>query len=655
MKKILVVLLFVILAVEGGCGDRSTKTNIKGGLLFPEEAEIKKQITQKEVEERFFFVSDNFSQNLVVQNAVLGSGFTNIQPPCRVVINSQSFDFSNQIRFFSTNTPAGVVTLRTLNHFLPTTSLNDPKVKAVIAPFFYKIIEVENTTGTEQNFDIFVEIVDIVGFRENSDGKKIIYYNSTTSTRQAWIDVPAQRAIAAYLYNGQTNEKGFSFSFTLQPGQKKKKILADAWYNGGMALIDERERVGELKFYYTKFFGSIDEVIDFALDPLVQINLIPAAENFSASLKTGDSTIDYITNIAVASYLANSYLVYDQGGNPRYYLNEGCMNFLSSMDLVYDAALFEAEFFPWALKLQLEEWSQYTSQDRYGVFMQHDMGEGSIVTSSQRYPYGDMKVEENLCYISMVFLYWKKTGDIDFLASKTSLIQSLLASIQNRDTNGDGIIEVEAGYTTYDYEKVAMGWGAGNVRIAVSSIAVFIMAEEMEKAVGGTGGNYRQFAAKTAESLKVAFKRFGYLPVSLSASRPGWREQTIVNFEGLLYLFVSGVQDPLIDDLLAVVAPSHYFALQNCQAKYGYRLSSGGAITWLSKTFEAKAINEIFIRRGYYKNDFAIFPMAKSLLGQSQKGFADTWNISTGKLENLYYYPRGVSIFFYIETLKPPC
>jgi len=547
------------------------------------------------------------------------------------------------------------------NHFFKVANWNEEEVKDLVAPFFYEEVTIENYTDSLQTGGLLFVLDYAIDYKKIGD-TNILYFqtpNDNKGIRALALKGEATWGIGDAIFDYFKNTGrlpnrrigtqnwhagGFAIPFVLAPHQKVKKVLVYAAYYGGNALFDKRTKRG-LKFYYTKFFSNVEEVVNYAFCNYERLS--KKADEFSQGLRTGNYVLDFITSQAIHSYMGNTWLVYDPSdGTPRYYVSEGNCQFLSTVDVAYETALFEAKYMPWALKLQLEEWSEYVRYDGYGAYLQHDMGFGRNIEPSQAY-LGDMKAEEIVDYILILFLYWKNTGDIEFVKSKMSLVREFINSLKRRDTN-NGIVDEEAGYTTYDYDwgYSALGWGKENVYLGIKEFGAFLAAEKMEKAIGSQN-SYYDLAKRISDTLKDAYKRFGYLPVSLIASKPGWNDQTIVNFEGLLYFIITGTEDPLIDDLLCSVSPSHYFALQNCKAG---RLTSSTSATWLSKVLDAKIINDYFIVKGFYSFEDTIISDIERMIKKSDLGWIDYWNVD-GTPVTLCLYPRGVILIGIVNLI----
>lgn len=542
------------------------------------------------------------------------------------------------------------VNSKIISHFIPTSSLEDPNLKASIAPFFYIEITIENYTDQPQSGELLVAMNGAFDCKKNNNTCIMYFKNGADGEGARAIAVLNEQPgweissrVFEHFHEGRlqnyiqkSNESypgGFSLSFNLGPRAQTKKLFVYAAYNNSTVMVDKRNNAN-LKFYYTEFFDSIEEVIDYAFNEYSEIR--KKSDNFNGLIKTGNTT-DLMIGQAIHSYLGNSWLLYDSvNGRPRYYVSEGSCQFLSTVDVAYETALFEVEYIPWALKLQLEEWLDYMLRDAYGPYLQHDMGVGTEVRKSQAYS-GEMKVEEIVDYILILFLYWKKTGDTAFVSSKMPLLRDFLVSLQKRDTDGNGIVDKEAGYTTFDFDwgNSALGIGQENVYLAIKELTTFLVVEQFEKAISGNGKVYREYAGKISETLKRIYQQYGRLPVSAKdIYKRGWADYTIVNFEGLLYFIITGTEDPLIDELLCVVAPSHLFALQNC----GLRLTSSHPAIWLSKALNAKIVNDYFITRGYYTYEDSIIPEIETKVREMELGWTD-YNLGS---PILYLYPRGV-------------
>lgn len=560
------------------------------------------------------------------------------------------------------------VTYNTNMHFVPSNSLGSPELKMAIAPFFFKDITVSNPTQCVQSGSLLITFdyatdhykmgdTDIVYFQTDKDngGKRCLAIKDSSATwgvGDGVFDYFARNGNLPNCHFGanEWSAGGFAVPFTLQPGQSINKTLVYGGYTNQDVMYDQKTGKG-LKFLYTKFWRNIEEVVNYAFSQRDYI--VGKSNDFAISMHTGDAKLDFIRDKSFQSYAASTWLVCDPSGDAYFYVSEGNFQYLSTVDVGYDIAFFEARYIPWALKMQLEQWSQFTGRDNYGLFLQHDMGVERTIqicgasanqySGAQAYP-RNMGVEENLDYVLMIQIYWKITGDTEFLKSKMPFVKELLSSVKNRDLDRDGIPDHCCYQTTFDFRlDHAISDANNNVYISVKFFSALIVFNGFCQATSTEGIDERTWALKICNRLKGVKDACGYLPVSLDINLPGSGDFCIANFNGLLPLFLTGVNDELIENLVSNTAVSHIYALQSCKGPYGYRVVTNDTRSWLSTTFSAKAINDIFLRRGHYAFSEDIIEKANALLSQSSLGCADEWDVfSGGSTGLLTCYPRLV-------------
>src|SRR5690606_17889046 len=237
-------------------------------------------------------------------------------------------------------------------------------------------------------------------------------------------------------------------------------------------VIRDRKLNQDLRFYYTRFWKSVDEVYDYASKNFESnLKRTSAFDQLISSTKATDVE-KWIFALTFHNDLANSFLLSDEKGRARFYLSEGRFTHLSTVDVAYETEV-NALFSPWRLKLQLEQWVDYIAKSQvvvppdkslakpqyykgltaseYGPYLYHDVGDLPFVSETSNYDHGPyMAVEENVCFVSLLYWYWKISGDDEFVRSMLGTVDVLLQSLMNRDTNGNGIADVAYGWTTYD-------------------------------------------------------------------------------------------------------------------------------------------------------------------------------------------------------------
>jgi len=455
--------------------------------------------------------------------------------------------------------PLILTSIATVSPFSPTRVLDDSSedFKLSIAPLFYNEIALYNTNYNNDNLnddEISGQLLVAIDYFKDykqvdyKGGKiKFIYYqtpedNGGIRTLAIWD--PQNLVTFGYgdgvfdhfrnhgslpcdtnkgeNYSGNCkiggskwNPGAFAISFKFEkkdkwgdnlPEEEKEKaiVFIYAGYNGGEVMKDEWGN--SYKFYYTKLFKDVNEVVEYGIRNFDVI--IKKTTEFSNNIRGGDGRVlninaQWILSQALHSYFANTWLLYNPEKNDvHYYVAEGRCNYLSTVDVAHETAIFEAEYIPWVLKLQLSEWAKYAKYDKNvgKMFLQHDMGQQPPknfinrpspipnvppILKDQAYimynGYGAMPIEENLNFILIAYRYWKKTGDIDFIKNlkcdvnnsdnDTSCIESFLGYIRKKDVldgNEDGLIGV-----TFDNN--------GNPIIVPTKVRADITSEAVKK------------------------------------------------------------------------------------------------------------------------------------------------------------------------------
>jgi uncharacterized protein (DUF608 family) len=119
------------------------------------------------------------------------------------------------------------------------------------------------------------------------------------------------------------------------------------------------------------------------------------------------------------------------------------------------------------------------SASEYGPFLYHDVGNIPFVAEISEYGYGPhMAVEENSTYTLLLYRYWKITGDDAFVQSKLGMLDILLHSLTNRDTDDSGIADTGIGWSTYDVND-AINRSPENVYLGIKQMCAYVAGAEM--------------------------------------------------------------------------------------------------------------------------------------------------------------------------------
>lgn len=430
-----------------------------------------------------------------------------------------------------------------------------------------------------------------------------------------------------------------------EAGQSQTIKFVYAGYFGGNVVTDLKHNVKNY-YYYTKLWNNIDEVLDYAINNF-DANVATAARFEKVLSRSGASPEEkWVTALSFHTDLANAVFLIDDHGTPGYYLLEGRFLHLSTIDVAHETEV-AAVFCPWRLKLQIQRWSNHValreiyvpssrsvtgvtnnlegvSAAELGPFLFHDVGDYPFLSTGEDYSFGPMMpVEENATFTLLVYWYWKLTNDNDYVKQQLGFIDVLLQSLINRDSDNSGLADYGMGWSTYDVSE-AIKRSPENVYLGVKQLSAYLAAAEMLETLpqiatnsktaefkvtdfdgAKTGGDkkalfeksiidnrylrkrqaakYISEAEKIVSSLKKAYKKYGYIPVSLDSDFEGWAQKSIVMPEGLFYAGLAGLKHPIINKAIPMFKDSYKQALQASTKSYGVRLSDKEDVTWFSK------------------------------------------------------------------------
>lgn len=236
------------------------------------------------------------------------------------------------------------------------------------------------------------------------------------------------------------------FTFTLECGQE------EAWVTWVCHTPDPiLEIQGEkAPFKYTQFFGSVEEVREYATaerEEILRRTRFFDSLIAEASLTAAEKDLHAF---GFQSYLANSWWTVRADGWDWYSVWEGCCLFHSTVDVEYNMAPFYLLFWPRLLELEIDAWADFalTRPDVAGKYMSHDIGIRHQV-SVQAYPHA-MEIEENCNYLLMLHALWRVTGDEGPLRRHWALVRDLATFLHDADKNGNGFPQVGVANTIDD-------------------------------------------------------------------------------------------------------------------------------------------------------------------------------------------------------------
>lgn len=449
------------------------------------------------------------------------------------------------------------------------------------------------------------------------------------------------------------------------PGEKKEVMIALGWYRKGIITSGSNE----CSFYYTRFFPDLLSVLTYALEK--RETLVKAAEENNQFIRSKGFTKEreFLLIQSTKSYYVSTML-FDDGGSPRWVVNEGSYRMMNTFDLTVDHSFFELRYQPWAVRNQLDSYLlEYSYHDQCGITFTHDQGTHYVFSpfgySSYEMPDLDdcfsYMSQEQLCnWILTAALYVHKTRDNTWALNRQAAFMECFRSMLHRDSrkgNYNGIMRIDSSrcdsgqeITTYDSLDSSLGQARENLYLAVKCWASYLALETLFYTVSDKEGAERAsaHARLCADTICSYFRKdLGYIPAVFDGKD---QSAIIPAIEALVYPKHFGREDALKTDgsygafieilkrhTEAVLVPGRCLFPDG-----GWKLSGNSINSWMSKIFlcEYVAENVLQIRHDYGKCD-------KAHAGWWRKGCPSNPGIDqilNGTQEETgFHYPRCVT------------
>ena len=410
-----------------------------------------------------------------------------------------------------------------------------------------------------------------------------------------------------------------------------------------------------LKFYYTKFFSSIEDVLDYAeknYDKIIKISDV--FENLLNSYEAPPEK-KFLIAIAFRTFLANTWLLISEMKTFEYYIWEGNFGMNSSVDIAMEVEIL-AKIFPWTLKMQLKEWKKYiTINKANGLFyLMHDMGVDqevgySYYEKSSSSIYGrsselkPLAVENNANFSILLYWYYYITKDKELLEELYPSAFKLLTANIKRGFRKRGIANIDT-TTTYNMSKVLYN-SPLNTYLGIKECISYIMCRELSNILDlkKDGEILQKEAEKILDTLEYTKEKYSYVPVSLDTNDPGWDKKTIATADPLFYVMMTGLKDPIIDKIINILTKDFddiYHA--NNTGIYGIRLVENEEITWFSKIAIIDAVCNILFKTKKDSWKYAYEWNNNNPMAYSDGALSDTEEWQGKK------FPRGISLMWEI-------
>ncbi len=462
-------------------------------------------------------------------------------------------------------------------------------------------------------------------------------------------------------------------SFRCPAGEKRAIPIVFGWYIGGIATSGEHE----CKYYYTRFFSDIVDVLKYALEKSPE--WIHAARENNRQLSSHSLTPErrFLISQSVKSYYFSTML-FDDAGKARWAVNEGTFRMMNTFDLTVDHAFFELLYHPWSIKNQLESYvREYSYYDQCGLSFTHDQGTHNVFSpkgfSSYEIPNLDdcfsYMSQEQLCnWILTAVLYVQHTQDMDWLLEKTPVLKECLGSMEKRagGESGNGIMTIDSSrcesgreITTYDSLDKSLGQAKENLYIAMKCWASYIALETMFLKIKNQklARQAKNDANILADTICGYYREdLGYIPVILDGKDTS---AIIPAIEALCYPAMSGRNDVVESNgdygkLISMLKNHLASVLKKGICLFedgGWKLSANSSNSWISKIFLSEFVAEYILDMKY---DYQMFDQAHA--NWWRKGCPSNPGIDQilegTQSEYGFHYPRCVTSILWLQSCK---
>jgi len=585
------------------------------------------------------------------------------------------------------------------------------RLKLNTAPFYAWDLKLENQSKESKTITIYLgqnsipidpdKGVNLSWWRINKPSERIYYRDPSGKSGLMALSSPVTNQGVLF---EMTGFYGLKFEVELKPGEKKEFPMVWAGFQNESVLMDEKHNQ-ELYFGYKNFFRNVDEVSDYGLQNYSKTIQLAKYFQEKFSLMPGNEMEKWLAALTFRTDLANGLLVTNAQRKYFWFETEGRFRHMNTIDVAFETQVL-AKWTPWRLKLMLEQWAGYislfeemvpssrsrsfikenlegVSSSETGAFVYHDVGNFPFVMKAEGYDFGPyLPVEENSDFVFLLYWYYKISGDKAFVQKYAGLTAMLLQSLQNRDSNGNGLADVGHGWSTYDVSE-AVKRAPDNTYLGVKMLNAYLLGSELlrisvvnpvrsidlelktkdqdgttlngtqkaEWEKGTIGNNWlrqkqsKQFEAeaeKIYKSLLAAQKKHGFIPVSLDQKFTGWNQQISVLGEGLLYALLTNFEHPILSKLKPVLKLEWERSLPLCLKPYGLTISSSEPVTWFSKTM---VMDYVATRAFNFKSSHAVYPYRWNF--QNDQAYQDGANSLTEPWPG-NWYPRGLSAWLYL-------
>ncbi len=475
----------------------------------------------------------------------------------------------------------------------------------------------------------------------------------------------------------------------LQPGEERSLDLVLGWYREGMVTIGKR-----MSYWYTSLFSGLDDVLTHALQRFSTMEQIARKRDHELLSSHLNEEQQFQIAHSTRSYYGSTQLLND-GGRPRWVVNEGEYLMMNTFDLTVDMAFFEMRYHPWALRNVLEQFAgEYNYVDEIylpdtpeqlvsgGISFPHDMGVHNSWSATghssyevhglDRLCFSYMTCEELMNWVLCAGIYSSGTQDQDFLKHWQACLSACLESLQRRDdpepSKRNGVMSWESSrcrgggeITTYDSLDHSLGQARNNLYMTVKGWACYVLLADMLDKLGRSdeAGSARHSAALAATSVVAEWNdELGFIPAVFEKDN---HSAIIPAIEGLIYPWACGLHQAVADDgpyaeLIAILKRHFTAVFKSGLCQYddgGWKLSSTADNSWMSKICLCQHVARAIL--GCTWDDDEQLRQDRAHADWQRIGAADhacSDQFHSGVAKGSLYYPRIVTSVLWLEPQR---
>ncbi len=570
---------------------------------------------------------------------------------------------------------------------------DDPAAQLALAPAVVAQVVADNRHGTRPRRVI-------VGMSRQSQTRGFYHLNAdgaaknlmgvadgrhlamATDAQDAWAAIgfdPMSMLGDTKAFNRQALLGGWACIFAQVPaGEQRSLRFSYCFYRG-----DEATSGMETRYYYKRWFNSLESVASFALRNFDTTVAQALRDDAALDATRLSATQRFTVAHATRSYIYSTQML-ERDGKPLWVVNEGEYNMINTLDLAADHSLYEAHRHPWTIRNVLEQYLErysYEDQLRFegsdqlhpgGLTFTHDMGVNGIFAPPGRSAYelagltgcfSHMSVEELLNWILCAGLYVEHSKDWDWARRRLEVLQRCQLSLEARDhydlsqrcgvPRGDSSrCEDGREITTYDCLDPSLGRASGNTYIGGKAWAANLILARIFTALGRPelAARSQHNAKLAADTITASVQPDGRIPALLDGDTGAVILPVV---ESLVYPWFAGCREALrLDGSYAAYFAAltrhvreHVLTPQGCLFDDGgWRITSHNSNTFPAKAYVCQfAIRQVL---GLQLDEINARADRAHVLWQLHPEHSrNCWTeqIDNGIAHAAKYYPRGVS------------